>query len=182
MKKNQNKTDEGTRVILYDLVNPANTREVHDEIKHIISLVAEEYDFDAFDKVLEDTVRMFDGEYPGYQSSKTRYHDLEHTNSVVLATARLMHGCFLEGKAIDPRSIFLLLVAALFHDIGLIQAANDREGTGAKYTVGHENRSIEFMTAYLSSNGYSPQDTEDCSHIIRCTALSLSVKDVPFRS
>ena len=182
MRRNQNKTDEGTRIILYDLVNPANTREVHDEIKHIISLVAEAYDFDAFDRVLEDTVRMFDGEYPGYQPSKTKYHDLEHTNSVVLATARLMHACFLEGEAIEPRSIFLLLVAALFHDIGLIQTANEREGTGAKYTVGHENRSIEFMAEYLLSKGFSPQDTEDCAHIIRCTALSLSVKDVPFRS
>ncbi|MFC1516739.1 hypothetical protein ACFL7E_08290 [Thermodesulfobacteriota bacterium] len=167
---------------LYDLIDPANTQDAHDEIKYIISLVTDDYDDETFDIVLNDTVRLFGGEYPGYQPSKTKYHDLEHTNSVVLATARLMHGCFLEGETLKPRSIFLLLVAALFHDIGLIQTANDKEGTGAKHTVGHEDRSIEFMTDYLLSKGFSTQDTEDCSHLIRCTILSLSVRDVPFRS
>lgn len=167
---------------LYDLINPADAQRVHDEVKHIISLLTDEYDYDMFDVFLKDTVRLFGGEYPGYQSSRTSYHDLEHTNSVVLATARLMHGCFLEGHALEPRSIFLGLASSLFHDIGLIQTMDDNEGTGAKYTVGHEERSIAFITKYLSSKGFSPQDTEDCAHLIRCTILSLPVKEIPFRS
>ena len=55
-------------------------------------------------------------------------------------------------------------------------------GTGAKYTIGHEERSIEFMKEYLSSKDFSSQDTEDCSHLIQSTILSFPVKDIPFRS
>jgi len=167
---------------LYDLIDAGNPQKVFDEIKYIISLMTDEYDHDSFEKLFADIVRLFKGKYPGYQASKTKYHDLEHTHSVVLATARLMHGCFIEGETFTPRTIFLGLAANLFHDTGLIQTENDRHGTGAQYTVGHEERSIAFMKEYLSLNNFSSQDIEDCSHLIRCTILSLPVKAIPFRS
>jgi len=167
---------------LYDLVDLTHPQKVLDEIKYIISLMADDFDFDRLEIFFTDTVRLFNGEYPGYQKSKTKYHDLEHTNSVVLATARLMHGCFVKGEAFTPRTILLGITANLFHDTGLIQTDNDINGTGAKYTVGHEERSITFMTEYLSSKNFSSKDIKDCSHLIQCTILSLPVKDIPFRS
>lgn len=176
------KMNENNKSKLHDLIDITDPRKVHDEIKYIVSLMTRDYEWDVFDILLADTVRLFNGEYPGYQSSKTKYHDLEHTNSVVLATARLMHGCFVEGLLLNPREILLGLACSLFHDVGLIQTLNDQEGTGAKYTVGHEERSIAFLTKYLSAKGFSPQDTEDCAQLIRCTILSLPVKQIPFRS
>ena len=167
---------------LYDLVDPANPQKVLDEVKHIVSLMTDEFDHDRFDALFNDIVKLFNGEYPGYQASKTKYHDLEHTCAVVLATARLMHGCFIDGEAFTPRTLFLGLAANLFHDTGLIQTDNDINGTGAKYTVGHEQRSIIFMEEYLSSKNFPPEDIEVCSHLIQGTILSLPVKDIPFRS
>jgi hypothetical protein len=135
---------------LYDLVDPADPKKVFDEVKYIVSLMTDEFDHDRFDTLFDEIVKLFNGEYPGYQVSKTKYHDLEHTHSVVLATARLMHGCFIAGEAFRPHTIFLGLAANLFHDTGLIQTDNDTNGTGAKYTIGHEERSIDFMKGIAS--------------------------------
>jgi len=173
------KTD---KLKLYDLVDLTNPQKVFNEIKRIILLMTDDFDFESFEIFFTDTTKLFNGEYPGYQKSKTKYHDLEHTNSVVLATARLMHGCFIEGEAFTPHTILLGITANLFHDTGLIQTDNDLSGTGAKYTVGHEDRSIIFMKEYLSSKNFSSKDIEDCSHLIQCTILSLPVKEISFRS
>ena len=167
---------------LYDLIDPANPQKVFDEAKYIVSLMTDEFAHDRFDTLFNDTVKLFNGEYTGYQASKTKYHDLEHTNAVVLATARLMHGCFIDEEVFTPHTIFLGLAANLFHDTGLIQTDNDISGTGAKYTVGHEDRSIIFMKEYLSSKNFSLTDIEDCAHLIQCTILSLPVKEISFRS
>jgi len=178
-KRDSMKTD---KLKLYDLVDLTDPQKVLDEIKYITSLMTDDFDFDRFELFFKNTTRLFNGEYPGYQKSKTKYHDLEHTNAVVLATARLMHGCFIDGEAFTPHTIFLGLAANLFHDTGLIQTDNDIKGTGAKYTVGHEERSIIFMKEYLSSRNFSSKDIKDCSHLIQCTILSLPVKEIPFRS
>jgi hypothetical protein len=85
---------------------------------------------------------LFNGKYPGYSECNTKYHNLEHTISVALATARLVHGSHLEGHEFSPKNILLALVASLFHDAGLIQAEGDINGSGAKYTIGHEERRI----------------------------------------
>jgi hypothetical protein len=176
------KSMEKKNVKLYDLLDVSAPQEVYNEIKHIISLMTDDFAHDGFDVLFSDIVSVFTGEYPGYQASKTKYHDLEHTNSVVLATVRLMHGCYLDGEPLTPDGIFLGLSASLFHDIGLIQTSEDTSGTGAKYTVGHEQRSIDFMSKYLSSKNFSLQDIEDCMHFIQSTILSLPVKEIPFRS
>ena len=164
---------------LYDLINVDKPKEVHNEIKYIISLMTDDFEYDY---LFADTVRLFNGEYPGYQASKTKYHDLEHTHSVVLATARLMHGCCIDGQVLTPRDIFLGIAAALFHDTGLIQTEVDTVGTGAKYTVGHEERSIKFMSEYLSSKSFSSKAIQDCSQLIRSTILSLPTKEIHFSS
>ncbi len=66
--------------------------------------------------------------------------------------------------------------------MGLIQTQDDKIGSGAKYTVGHEKRSIVFMRKYLSQKGFPEQQIEDCSHLIMCTILNLPPKEIPFRS
>ena len=152
------------------------------EIESIVSLVAADFDFAAIAPVFEDTVRLFDGQYPGYRSSLTKYHDAHHTLSVTLATGRLLHGCFLAGHTFSPNDVFLALTASLFHDAGLIQKESDTQGTGAKYTVGHEERSVAFAAAYLAERGATARDADTCAAIIRCTIMVVPPESVVFPS
>jgi len=152
------------------------------EIKHIASQLVGDVECDFIEQVYWDTEMLFHGKFPGYRASNTKYHNLEHTIAVVLATARLIHGGHIDGYKFSPKNIVLTLVAALFHDVGLIQTEEDVEGSGAKYTIGHEERSIVFMRQYLSRENFSAHDLDNCSHFIRCTILSLSPKEIPFAS
>lgn len=167
---------------LCDLVDIKNPKSVIKEIKYIISLMVNDFDYSILEHVNGDIEKVFAGKYPGYRASSTKYHDLEHTKSVVLATIRLIHGGFIEGHTFSSTNILLGLIAAFFHDIGYIQSDSDLIGSGAKYTVGHEIRSIDFMEKYLSQKSFSPQDIKDCSNITMCTILKLSPKDIPFHS
>lgn len=127
-----------------------------------------------------DVIHLFDGKFPGYRASNTKYHDLEHTSAVFLAVARLIHGSFVAGEGVSVRGAVLALAGALFHDTGLIQTVDDTDGTGAKYTVGHEARSIQLMGGYLRDRGYAEADRQDCARIISCTIMDKKVADIPF--
>ncbi len=150
------------------------------EIRKIASRFLNDTEIDLFDRVFADINLLFKGEYPGYRSSNTKYHDFEHTLSVVLATARLIHGCSEDGLTFLSKDILLTLIAALLHDVGLIQEKSDQEGSGAKYTVGHEERSITFVKEYFPEKGFSEEEIETCSNFIRCTILSLAPGQIPF--
>lgn len=155
---------------------------IHEEIGQIMSRIPDGCDRVFCEEVCSDTKRLFHGQYPGYRASNTKYHSLEHTLSVGLAAARLMHGAFLEGHAFDPRNISLTFAATLFHDAGLIQHEGDIEGSGAKYTVGHEERSIAFAKEYLSKKAFSEEEQDHCAKLIRCTKLDLLPGTIPFPS
>jgi len=168
--------------MLYDLIDLDDSRKVLSEIQNIVSLITPGVDNVFIDRIYSDTVDLFNGQYPGYRASTAKYHNLEHTKAVVLATARLMHGHAQNKNTFTPLNVVIGLAAALFHDIGYIQAEHDLEGSGAKYTIGHEERSIGFMREYLSANHFSSQDLEDCAHVIYCTMLARSPKSIPFRT
>ncbi len=168
--------------VLYELIDVSDPDVVLNEIKQILALTIEGYDSSRLETVYADIVILFRGKYPGYRASNTKYHDLEHTNSVALAAARLIHGCTLAGMAFQVDNLLMGVYAALFHDVGLIQTKDDKVGSGAKYTVGHEERSVLFMRKYLSQKGFNMQQIEDCSHLIMCTILTLSLKKIPFRT
>ena len=156
--------------------------EILEEVKQTLSLTGKGLDFAELDEVFADIVKLFNGEYPGYKASNTKYHNLDHTCAVFLAQARLTHGMVANGHDFSCRSIELGLLASLFHDTGLIQEAGDNNGTGAKYMIGHEERSILLMGNYLSGRGRSSEDIDDCARIIRCTVLSGSPSGIDFSS
>ncbi|MBC2717569.1 MAG: hypothetical protein HF978_19870 [Desulfobacteraceae bacterium] len=167
---------------LYDLLDSQDHKAVLSEIVTIVSLLDSDSIMDQFQSVYQDIVRLFNGEYPGYQASNTKYHNLEHTTMVTLATARLIHGSVKGGYRFEPENVMLGLIAALFHDSGLIQTKQDRKGTGAKYTIGHEKRSVRFMQKNLKANDFSDQQMDDCAQLIKCTNLKIEVADISFRS
>jgi len=167
---------------IYDLTNIKSPGETYAEIERTLSMAVPDYDPTPIKKIYNDIICLFKGEYPGYRASNTKYHNLEHTCSVTLATARLIHGLHAQSQTLSYRVIELGLIGALFHDTGLIQTEKEVEGTGAQYTIGHEERSIDLMNKYLSGNGYTPEDIKDCGHIIMCTILTQPLAGIPFRS
>lgn len=167
---------------LPDLTNISSPDDTFDEIAHIIRLIEPSFDTSFIESVYKDIIRLFNGDYPGYRASNTKYHNLEHTCAVTLATARLAHGVHIQGWEFPPRVIQLGIIGALFHDAGLIQSDKENNGTGAQYTINHEERSIALMRNYLSDRNFPEEDMLDCSHIIQCTILSLSTSEIPFRS
>ncbi|WP_126375625.1 hypothetical protein [Desulfovibrio ferrophilus] len=167
---------------LYDFVNPAYPDNVLSEIL----VLASDLDLIEATRIIpaihHDIVDLFEGRFEGYRGSNTKYHDLEHTLSVVLCTARLLHGCATDCGHRQLRPFLLGIISAYYHDVGLIQTKDDTLGTGAKYTVGHEDRSIAFMREHLSKAGLSEQDLTDISDMIRCTILSASPDAIEFSS
>lgn len=164
---------------LYDYVDPADAECVRIEVSEVMQSFFPEFGVDIFRDAFDDVEQLFFGNYPGYKASNTKYHDFEHTCSVVLANLRLIYGAMVEGHSFTKLEVTKGLLAALFHDVGLIQTTDDATGTGAKYTVGHEERSIQFMRENLNGT-LSAEDVEDIADCIRCTILAMSPKKVAF--
>ena len=166
---------------VYEKIFISSPEEIYEEIIYTISLITDDFNPRLFKSAFNDTVKVFSGKYKGYRESNTSYHDIDHTLSVTLTAARLMHGC-MDEITLSPKDILTGLISALFHDIGLIQTSDDTEGTGAKYTVGHEQRSIAFMEAYLTKKRAAKKMIADSTKIIESTILSISPKDLTFRN
>ncbi len=167
---------------LYELTDTGSTAETLAEIKHILHLIDPSLDPSPIEKIFEDIIQLFAGKFPGYRAANTKYHNLEHTCSTALAAARLIHGLHVRHEVFSPRLVQLSLIGAIFHDTGLIQTEEEVAGTGAQYTIGHEDRSIAVMEKYLSEHGYSREDIRDCGHMIKCTELTFPMADIPFAS
>ncbi|MBN2322376.1 MAG: HD domain-containing protein [Spirochaetes bacterium] len=157
-------------------------QDVENEAEHILTLINPEFDFSAVRSAFCDTRNLFIGKYSGYHACNTRYHDLDHTVMVFLASARLVHAVSIQGRDFKEIDVVLCLIASLFHDAGFIQRISDREGTGAKYSIGHEMRSVEFMKENLEEKGYRGDLITDCANMILCTTLSVSPKEIDFRN
>jgi hypothetical protein len=126
----------------------------------------------------------FSGQCDGYQAIDARYHDLEHTLQGTLCLVHLLEGRARAGA--EPRvsrHLFELgLLAILFHDTGYLKTRNDLDGTGAKYTAIHVERSAEFAKEFLTPKGYAVSDIQAVQNMIRCTGVRADVHHIPFQS
>ena len=165
-----------------DLIPMPDPQAVFDEVCRIVAATPGQPDFPILSKVFADVVKLFRGEYPGYRSCNTYYHDLKHTTDCLLAMARLLHGASLNGCPLPARDVTLGLTAALFHDTGYIQSEDDLEGTGAKYTLVHVERSVEFMEKYFHQAGFPSRDLDYCRCCVQCTGLDVSIEALRFES
>jgi hypothetical protein len=169
-------------MLIAQLVNMESASDVFVEVRIIISLIFPVFDWKPVDSAFRDIVRLFCGEYPGFQACNTRYHDLKHTTDAFLAMARLIHGAHIDGKKLTERQVRLGLISALMHDTGYIQTLDDRTGTGGKYTLTHIGRSIDFLDNYFTVNGYSREDFMLCGKCLRCTGLDTQINEIRFDS
>lgn len=167
---------------LYDLIKMNDHNEVIKETKNIISMMYDNFDYPLYETVCDDIIKLFNGEYPGYRSCNTEYHDLYHTINTLLATVRLIHGYSIKNKTLSKDVVLLGLFATLFHDTGYIQKTGDKKGTGARYTMIHVDRSIKFAKTYLYNKGFTKKEVSDCANMINCTKINKDVDRIKFSS
>ncbi len=103
------------------------------------------------DEAIADVEALFAGQVSGYKASNTPYHTLSHTVMVFVAMGRILDGAARDGVVLSPHDVGAGLLAAIYHDTGYIQDADDEEGTGAKHTVGHEQRSVRQLERFLGN-------------------------------
>ncbi|TAL07129.1 MAG: hypothetical protein EPO07_00760 [Verrucomicrobia bacterium] len=130
------------------------------------------------------TIECFTGNHANYQAVDAKYHDLEHTMQGTLCMARLLHGRFLSGThpPITQRMFQLGLLAILLHDTGYLKQRGDHEGTGAKFTAVHVERSAEFAAHLLAEKGFSAADIQSVQNMIHCTGVDAALSVIPFGS
>ena len=175
MKTNDNR-------LLADLVKMDSPDAVLDEVKEILALISPGFDAAPVESALHFIVRLYGGDHPLYRACNTDYHDLEHVTGAFIAMARLMHGALLQGRTLPHRHVTLGLISTLFHDVGYIQEKNDVEGTGAKYTLGHVQRSMDRLEQYGSDHGLSSDEIRVGRSVILCTDLNVDIASVQFPS
>jgi hypothetical protein len=126
----------------------------------------------------------FTGRYADYQAIDARYHDFEHTLQGTLCMARLLSRRHSAGAQppLPQRMVELGLLAILLHDTGYLKRRDDIEGTGAKYTVTHVNRSAEFAALLLGEKGFPANVIKAVQHLIRCTGVDATLTSIPFES
>lgn len=129
-------------------------------------------------------IECFTGSYRDYQPVDAQYHDFEHTLQGTLCLARLLRGRHLAGA--QPRltqGMFQLALAAiLLHDTGYLKQRGDTEGTGAKYTVTHVQRSSELAAELLKEKGYHANEIKAVQNMILCTGVNAALTVIPFQS
>ncbi len=129
-------------------------------------------------------IGCFSGRFHDYQAIDAHYHDFEHTLQGTLCLTRLLHGRQRAGASplLTQRMFELTVLGILFHDTGYLKKKGDTEGTGAKYTVTHVDRSAEFAAELLSEKNFARTDIQAVQNMIRCTGVNADLKAIPFQS
>jgi len=164
---------------LQEIIRPP---EIFQEVKKIVRLMFPRFDFSEITSVYRDVVKLFAGDFVGYRKCNTNYHDFRHTEDCTLEFARIAHGAYLNGEQISVPGMNLGLISALLHDTGYIQEVGDNKGTGAKYTMTHIERSIDFTRRYFSLKGYSSSNYKFCKNCLKCTGLDVHIDKINFIS
>ncbi len=166
----------------YRILQMDSPKDVLVEVQSILGSISPKINIASVTYAFLSTINLFQGRYAGYLACNTNYHDMRHTVETFLATARLIDGAVLNGKRFDAHDIVVGLKAALFHDAGYIQEHDDREGTGAKYTLNHVHRSMAFFDRHKAELGLSDSDAAAGQAMILCTQLDETIENIYFPS
>jgi hypothetical protein len=128
-----------------------------------------------------DFIDLMDGNYPGYRRANTKFHDKKHTTDALLAISRLIDGYNIDNaEKLNVHLTKLALVATIFHDAGYVQTIDDIVGTGAKYTLTHVARSINFLEKYYRRLNFTKKDFEAMKNMVQCTGLNVAIDKIKF--
>ena len=100
-------------------------------------------------QLFSDVNSMFNGTYWEYQEMDALQAALCWTR---LMANRQLHEI---EPMLSERDFENGLHGIILHDIGFLKEGGDNEGTGAKYTFVHEQRSCELAELYLTKNDWN---------------------------
>lgn len=167
--------------VLYpQLVDMADPDKVFAEARHLCGLINEEIEIERVAMVYDLVCALYQGNYPGYRSCNTLYHDLRHTTDVFLTLSRLLHGACVAGVRLSPDEVTIALISTLMHDTGYIQKSTDLQGTGGKYTLTHVERSIDFMEEFFPAHGFSKEEIALCESFVLGTSITVDIDQAWF--
>ncbi len=169
---------------MYQPVDTGDTRAVAQEVQSAYLELFPDGDLTFVSRVFGWAQDCFLGQYAGYQAIDAPYHDLEHTMQGALCMIRLLRQRQWAGAMpqLDRSTFELGLLAILLHDTGYLKQHDDHEGTGAKYTMIHVDRSAEFAAQLLNEKGYPAAAVRAVQNMIHCTGVNLNLLTIPFAS
>jgi hypothetical protein len=149
-------------------------------LKHIQNIYERNYnakDMDPIKRIFDDVIDLFQGRRPGYQACDAQYHNLTHTFQTIPPFVEIVDGWNKSGQTprISKEFFRFGVIGVLLHDTGYIKTQGDTEGTGAKYTFTHMQRSIEFADGYLKDIGFDNKSVTCILNIIGCTGVTLDM-------
>ena len=168
--------------LLADFVDMDSPQAVLDEVLFIMTLIHPQMDPSHLTNAFSFMVSLYQGRWPGERECNTQFHDLRHITDTMLAMARLIHGAVLTGRHLSLRQVLVGMVSALVHDAGYIQDKSDADGTGAKYTTVHVERSMAFIERYGHRYGLTTEEIPNCQIMIQCTDLDTDISSIEFPS
>ena len=158
--------------------------DVQTEVQSIYASVFPHGDLEFVPRVFGWAIDCFRGKYKDYQAIDASYHDFRHTLQVTLCMARLLRGRhFVKATpALSQKMFELGILAILMHDTGYLKKRKDTEGTGAKYTLIHVDRSMEFAAGMLREKNVPISEIRSVQNMIRCTGVNVNLGAIPFQS
>jgi hypothetical protein len=167
--------------------DPINTREpsaVEGEVQAAYVEMFPHGSHDYVPGIFRWVVSCFSGNYRDFLSIDAHYHDLEHTLQGTLCMARLLRRRAAQGRQprITQRIFELGMRAILMHDTGYLKRLGDAGGTGAKYTLIHVDRSIEFAGEFMRGQDSPADEIVSVQNMIRCTGVNVKLESIQFQS
>ncbi|MDP2136571.1 MAG: HD domain-containing protein [Candidatus Didemnitutus sp.] len=135
------------------------------------------------DRLFADVTALFTGTWPGYRAIDMRYHDFEHTLQATVCFLDLLRGRQRapEIPLLRQRDAELGVMAVLLHDTGYLRPTDDDQGTGAKFTLVHVQRSCDFARAYLPRLAITTPELADICAAIGSTGPRNRISTQNFR-
>jgi len=165
-------------------IDTRNPAQVEAEVQKAYLEMFPNGDRDFVPKIFNWAVAWFGGSYLDYQPIDAHYHDLEHTLQGILCMARLLRGLVAQKQepVVTQRAFELGMLAILTHDTGYLKRSGDDEGTGAKYTLTHVDRSIEFARELMVAKNFPKEEILAVQNMIRCTGVNVKLDAIQFQS
>jgi len=169
---------------MLEAVNTCDPQCVQVEVQAAYAEMFPQADQQFIPKIFGWAAEWFSGHYRDYQAIDAHYHDLEHTMQGTLCMGRLLrrrHQHPSEPR-LTQRMMELGLLAILTHDTGYLKKRDDNEGTGAKYTLIHVDRSIGFAGELMRGHNFPAEEIVAVQNMICCTGVNVKLENVQFQS
>jgi hypothetical protein len=135
-------------------------------------------------EIFDDYVNLMEGRNPKYKKCSVKFHDIQHTAEVILALSRLIDGYNIKNphNKFSVNKVKLVLIAAIFHDIGYLQKADEPDSSGAKYTKIHVDRSVEIAEDYFNEKKVlNKKDLELVKKFILSTEVNIDLSRIKYK-